>query len=83
MFVYVVVYTPNGRIFYLNITINNIVKVFRFDISPPSDDLLRASLPVIRLNLDIGKVVFILGKQLIFILDKSVNVYNNYIVVDF
>jgi len=48
------VYTPNGHIFYLNITINNIVKVFKFDISPLSDDLLRASLPFIRLNPDIG-----------------------------
>jgi len=39
------VYTPNERIFYLNITLNNIVKVFRFDISPPTEELLRASQP--------------------------------------
>jgi len=71
------VYTPNGRIFYLNITINNIVKVFRFDISPPSDDLLRASLPVIRLNPDI------VYNELLFITDKSCNVYNYKIVFDF
>jgi len=28
--------------------------MFKFDISPPTDGLLRASLPVICLNLDIG-----------------------------
>jgi len=49
------VYTPNERIFYLNITLNNIVKVFMFDISPPTEELLCASQPVIRLNPDIGK----------------------------
>ena len=47
-------YTPNERIFYLNITLNNIVKVFKFDISPPTEELLHASQTVIRLNPDIG-----------------------------
>jgi len=48
------VYTPNEHIFYLNITLNNIVKVFKFDISPPTEELLRDSQPVIHLNPDIG-----------------------------
>jgi len=71
------VYTPNRRIFYLNITINNIVKVFRFDISPSSDDLLRASFPVITLT---QTLVY---NELLFITDKSSNVYSNKIVLDF
>jgi len=54
MFLQVVVYTPDERIFYLNITLNNIVKVFRFDISPPIEELLCASQVVIRLNPDIS-----------------------------
>jgi len=61
------VYTPNERIFYLNITLNNIIKVFKFDISPPTEELLRASQPVIRLNPDIGiqKTVLYFCKKMV------------------
>ncbi|XP_068497881.1 uncharacterized protein [Phaseolus vulgaris] len=43
------IFTPNRRNFYLNITLNNIVKVFNSDICPPTNDLVRACHPVVRL----------------------------------
>ncbi|XP_052724036.1 uncharacterized protein LOC128193885 [Vigna angularis] len=40
-----------GRIYYLNITVRNVVKVFKADIGPPTEELLNASSrPVIRPN---------------------------------
>ncbi|KAG2397246.1 uncharacterized protein HKW66_Vig0145180 [Vigna angularis] len=43
--------SPFGRIYYLNITVRNIVKVFKADIGPPTEELLNASSrPVIRPN---------------------------------
>ncbi|XP_027907620.1 uncharacterized protein LOC114166932 [Vigna unguiculata] len=35
---------------YLNITLRNIVKVFKYNISPPTEEEVKASLPVVRLN---------------------------------
>ncbi|KAK7368188.1 hypothetical protein VNO80_10212 [Phaseolus coccineus] len=43
------IFSPNRRNFYLNITLNNIVKVFNFDICPPTKELVLACHPVIRL----------------------------------
>ncbi|XP_068504002.1 uncharacterized protein [Phaseolus vulgaris] len=42
------IFSPDQRVFYLQITVNNIVKVFKFDICPPTEELIRASKPVIR-----------------------------------
>ncbi|KOM38131.1 hypothetical protein LR48_Vigan03g151300 [Vigna angularis] len=43
--------SPFGRIYYLNITVRNVVKVFKADIGPPTEELLNASSrPVIRPN---------------------------------
>ncbi|KOM56778.1 hypothetical protein LR48_Vigan10g267000 [Vigna angularis] len=35
--------SPFGRIYYLNITVRNVVKVFKADIGPPTEELLNAS----------------------------------------
>ncbi|WVZ08183.1 hypothetical protein V8G54_021529 [Vigna mungo] len=39
----VVVLSPFGRTYYLNIIVRNIVKVFKADIGPPTEELLNAS----------------------------------------
>ncbi|XP_068466491.1 uncharacterized protein [Phaseolus vulgaris] len=46
--VLVAIFSPNQRAFYLNITVKNIVKVFKFDICPPSGEEVRSCHPVIR-----------------------------------
>ncbi|KAK7368088.1 hypothetical protein VNO80_10110 [Phaseolus coccineus] len=43
------IFSPNRRNFYLNITLNNFVKVFNFDICPPTEELVLACHPVISL----------------------------------
>ncbi|WVY94271.1 hypothetical protein V8G54_033359 [Vigna mungo] len=47
----VVVFSPFGRTHYLNITVRNVVKVFKANIGPPIEELLNASSrPEIRPN---------------------------------
>ncbi|XP_022636080.1 uncharacterized protein LOC106760684 isoform X2 [Vigna radiata var. radiata] len=38
----VAVFMPNRRTYYLNITVRNVVKVFKADIGPPTEELVRA-----------------------------------------
>ncbi|WVY96894.1 hypothetical protein V8G54_029045 [Vigna mungo] len=38
----VISFSPFGRTYYLNIIVRNVVKVFKADIGPPTDELVRA-----------------------------------------
>ncbi|XP_014524449.1 uncharacterized protein C17orf53 homolog [Vigna radiata var. radiata] len=43
----VAIFSPMRRTYYLNITLNNVVKVFASDIGRPTDELVRLSIPIV------------------------------------